>query len=366
MAAAVDAAAEGFVYLKQYKPRNVLSSMVAHGGKNPAASFLPPQWQQSRVRHVGRLDYESEGLLIWTNDKAFSRLLTSPSAAICKTYDVLIEDKKWPWRKKAFGEADLCQLTQGGVPIGDSYRRGPALFDPQSQILDRTPCGRCLVRVRLREGRKREIRRVFYELDFRVVLLRRVAIGEGPHAISLWSSSGGGGEGGGGPGVEGVKGVEGGPDGNDHREGSADSNDHFEGSADSNDHFEGSTSALAPPSSSPSSPPPPPPSSSSSSSSLRHCSAMAELERTGGPLLTGAERERFFDTPQLLANDQCSSNSDGPSEPSPPLAATARRVILTQQQQVVHPASHPELCVGEVAFLSAQEVAALVNGHRPL
>ena len=182
-----DEAKDNYTYVKMYKPRNVLSSMIPHNGFLPAAFLLPQQLPY--VYHVGRLDYESEGLLLWTNNPAFSRRLTSPKVGISKTYHVLIEDKNWPWRRTRFTEQALDLLITKGIAIGDEHRRGLAKFDPASSILDQTPCGRYWISVILREGRKREIRRVFDKLNFRVLLLRRVAIGEGPLAVSLWPSS---------------------------------------------------------------------------------------------------------------------------------------------------------------------------------
>ena len=60
-----------------------------------------------------------------------------------------------------------------------------ACFEPESEIISVTEDGRAWVSVKLREGRKREIRRVFYQIKFKVMILRRVAIGEGDNRITL-------------------------------------------------------------------------------------------------------------------------------------------------------------------------------------
>ena len=60
-----------------------------------------------------------------------------------------------------------------------------ACFEPESEIISVTEDGRAWVSVKLREGRKREIRRVFHQIKFKVMILRRIAIGEGESRITL-------------------------------------------------------------------------------------------------------------------------------------------------------------------------------------
>lgn len=105
-------------YYKMFKPRNVLSSNAPLKAFLPA-SYLLPEARASEVSHVGRLDYESEGLLIWTNDGTFSRLLTHPDIGVLKEYHVLVEDQNWPFRKNVFTEEILGELKTEGVDIGD-------------------------------------------------------------------------------------------------------------------------------------------------------------------------------------------------------------------------------------------------------
>jgi len=78
-------------YLKMYKPRNVLSSNAPDKDLLPA-SWLLPESLHNDVSHVGRLDYESDGLLIWTNDTTFSKILTRPEVGVMKVYEVCVED----------------------------------------------------------------------------------------------------------------------------------------------------------------------------------------------------------------------------------------------------------------------------------
>ena len=60
-----------------------------------------------------------------------------------------------------------------------------ACFEPESEIISVTEDGRAWVSVKLREGRKREIRRVFHQIKFKVMILRRIAIGGGKSRITL-------------------------------------------------------------------------------------------------------------------------------------------------------------------------------------
>jgi 23S rRNA pseudouridine2605 synthase len=115
-----------------------------------------------RVYHVGRLDAESEGLLLLTNDGALAHKLTHPSYGIPKTY---LCEVAGPVRRAA-GRALLA-----GVELED----GPAKVDAFRVVdaVDRT----ALVEVVIHEGRKHIVRRLFDEVGHPVARLVRTAIG---------------------------------------------------------------------------------------------------------------------------------------------------------------------------------------------
>jgi 23S rRNA pseudouridine2605 synthase len=148
------------VYLAMNKPRGVVSTMDDERGRAALADFLPNLSQ--RVYHVGRLDADSEGLLLLTNDGDLANRLMHPSYGLRKTY--------------------LCQVT-GPIPrgLGKRLRAGVDLDDgpvtvDEFRVVDSV--GRdALVEVVLHEGRKHIVRRLFAEIGHPVSRLIRTAVG---------------------------------------------------------------------------------------------------------------------------------------------------------------------------------------------
>ncbi|HEX5596506.1 MAG TPA: pseudouridine synthase [Micromonosporaceae bacterium] len=148
------------VYLAMNKPRGVVSTMADEKGRAALADFLGQV--QERVYHVGRLDTDSEGLLLLTNDGALAHRLMHPSYEVPKTY--------------------LCEVA-GPLPRGVGRRLlagveladGPAKVD-QFRLID-TVGRTALVEVTLHEGRKHIVRRLFDEVGHPVSRLVRTAIG---------------------------------------------------------------------------------------------------------------------------------------------------------------------------------------------
>jgi 23S rRNA pseudouridine2605 synthase len=142
--------------LALHKPRGVVTTRRDERGRRTVYDLLPPglPW----IFPAGRLDADSEGLLILTNDSSLSVRLTAPEHAVAKTYHV------------TFGvtpdEATLARL-RGGVDLPDGRTR---------------PCGVRLLGPRraefvLTEGRNRQIRRLAAAVGLRVRRLVRVAVG---------------------------------------------------------------------------------------------------------------------------------------------------------------------------------------------
>jgi 23S rRNA pseudouridine2605 synthase len=127
----------------------------------PRAIDLIPHVDQ-RVYTVGRLDEDSEGLLLMTNDGDLAQKLTHPRFGIPKTYEVLVAGNPSP--------ADLNQLLTG-VWLSDGRVKAKSVkrlkHDGQSTWL----------RIVLCEGKNREIRRMLAKLNHKVLRLRRTAIG---------------------------------------------------------------------------------------------------------------------------------------------------------------------------------------------
>jgi 23S rRNA pseudouridine2605 synthase len=151
---------ETVVYLALNKPRGVVSTMADERGRAAIADFLGNVPQ--RVFHVGRLDADSEGLLLLTNDGGLAHRLTHPSYGVPKTY---LAEVPAPVPK------GLRKRLLAGVELDD----GPARVD-EFRVVDAVP-GRVLVEVVLHEGRKHIVRRLLAEVGHPVSRLIRTAIG---------------------------------------------------------------------------------------------------------------------------------------------------------------------------------------------
>lgn len=148
------------VYLALNKPRGVVSTMADERGRSAIADFLGNVPQ--RVFHVGRLDADSEGLLLLTNDGALAHRLTHPSFGVAKTY---LAEVPAPVPK------GLRRRLLAGVELED----GPVRVD-DFRVVDSIP-GRVLVEVVLHEGRKHIVRRLLAEVGHPVSRLVRTSIG---------------------------------------------------------------------------------------------------------------------------------------------------------------------------------------------
>jgi 23S rRNA pseudouridine2605 synthase len=148
------------VYLAMNKPRGVVSTMADERGRAAIADFIGDLPQ--RVFHVGRLDTDSEGLLLLTNDGGLAHKLMHPSFGVAKTYLVEIPGPV----RRGVGR----QLT-AGVELED----GPVRVDA-FRVVDSLP-GRALVEVVLHEGRKHVVRRMMDAVGYPVLRLVRTSIG---------------------------------------------------------------------------------------------------------------------------------------------------------------------------------------------
>lgn len=150
----------GLVTLVLNKPFGVVSTMDDPEGRPSLAQFV--ENREERLFHVGRLDVESEGLLLLTNDGELAHRLAHPSFEVPKTYLVNVAGRVRP----SHGQSLLA-----GVELED----GPARLDAY-RIVDQTPKA-ALVEVRLHEGRNRIVRRMFDAVDLPVERLVRTQLG---------------------------------------------------------------------------------------------------------------------------------------------------------------------------------------------
>ncbi len=148
-------------YIILNKPRGYVTSMSDEMGRRVASDLLTDV--EERVYPVGRLDRNSEGLLIFTNDGEFANDIMHPSRHVPKTYRVTIDG--------AVSEEQLSQLMSG-VVLDDGVKTLPCTVEVLSEAPDRT-----VLRFVIKEGRNRQIRRMCSAVGLEVGRLRRTSIG---------------------------------------------------------------------------------------------------------------------------------------------------------------------------------------------
>lgn len=151
--------APGRVTYLLFKPPGVISTADDPEGRPTVVDLVPPE---PRVWPVGRLDGDSEGLLLLSNDGELTNLVTHPRHGVTKTYTALVDGE--------VGPKTLRRLV-GGVRLDD----GPASAR-SAKVLDRSR-GRTLVELVMTEGRNREVRRLLEAVGHQVERLVRIAIG---------------------------------------------------------------------------------------------------------------------------------------------------------------------------------------------
>jgi 23S rRNA pseudouridine2605 synthase len=148
------------VYLAVNKPRGVLSAMSDDRGRPTLGDYVSQR--SDRVFHVGRLDADSEGLLLLTNDGDLAHRLAHPSYGVFKTYLAEVPGPIKPGtRKRLLAGVEL----EDGIGKLDKFR-----------VVDDLP-GRILVEVVIHEGRKHIVRRLLAEVGHPVSRLVRTAMG---------------------------------------------------------------------------------------------------------------------------------------------------------------------------------------------
>ncbi|HMC23445.1 MAG TPA: pseudouridine synthase [Thermoanaerobaculia bacterium] len=147
-------------YLLLYKPKGYLTTYRDPQGRRTIYDLLPDR--DRYLFPVGRLDLDTSGLLILTNDTAFAERLTNPDYKVPKTYLVKAS--------KHLSEEQLDRLRQG-----IALRDGPTRPARVERI--RESGGKTVFEMTISEGRNRQVRRMVEALDAKVLKLVRVAIG---------------------------------------------------------------------------------------------------------------------------------------------------------------------------------------------
>ena len=143
-----------------YKPAGVISSASDPQGRQTVIDLVPGR---GRLYPVGRLDYDSEGLILLTNDGDLADRVTHPRYGIVKRYLALVKGNP--------GKLEIRRLTDG-IDLDDGRARALS-----ASVVGRQGGAQTMVEMTMGEGRNREVRRMFEAMGYEVTRLVRTAIG---------------------------------------------------------------------------------------------------------------------------------------------------------------------------------------------
>ncbi len=149
------------LYIALHKPVKCVCSHKDELGRPTIYALLPKEWET--VNSVGRLDFNSEGLIFLTNDGQFALRLTHPRYGVRKKYIATVAGKVEP--------AMLAEFTRG------IFQGGEKLKAEKTRLISASRA-RSVVELELAEGKNREVRRLFESQNFAVTRLQRVQIGK--------------------------------------------------------------------------------------------------------------------------------------------------------------------------------------------
>lgn len=154
---------ESKVYVMLNKPKGVITSANDPQGRKVVSDFLPGIKQ--RIYPVGRLDYDTEGLLLLTNDGEFANMLTHPKHHVPKTYLATVN---------GIPHGDKLEKLQRGIELEDGLT-APAEIEYHDVDMEKNTA---TIWITIHEGRNRQVRRMFEAIGHKVVKLKRVRFGE--------------------------------------------------------------------------------------------------------------------------------------------------------------------------------------------
>jgi 23S rRNA pseudouridine2605 synthase len=156
----VDLKPERLVYLMLNKPAGFMSTTSDERGRRTVIDLLPEKYRHLRLYPVGRLDRETTGLLLLTNDGEFTNRLTHPRYEHQKEYLVAIKDKLKPDEKR--------KLEQG-IKLEDGLTHPSVIKEANDPPFNYS--------ITIHEGKKRQVRRMFENVGHRVQALKRARTG---------------------------------------------------------------------------------------------------------------------------------------------------------------------------------------------
>lgn len=144
------------IVLMLHKPKKVITTVRDTHGRKTVMDFIPSKF---RTTPVGRLDQNTTGLLLLTNDGDLQEYLTHPKNKVSKDYEVYIEGKL---------NIDQVKKLKSGLYIG--YKE----YGKAEILEQKVHKGRSKIILRMRQGKKREIRRIFHRLNKKLISLKRI------------------------------------------------------------------------------------------------------------------------------------------------------------------------------------------------
>lgn len=144
------------IVLMLHKPKKVITTVRDTHGRKTVMDFIPSKF---RTTPVGRLDQNTTGLLLLTNDGDLQEYLTHPKNKVSKDYEVYIEGKL---------NIDQVKKLKSGLYIG--YKE----YGKAEILEQKIHKGRSKIILRMRQGKKREIRRIFHRLNKKLISLKRI------------------------------------------------------------------------------------------------------------------------------------------------------------------------------------------------
>jgi 23S rRNA pseudouridine2605 synthase len=153
---------DAYTYRVLHKPVGVVTTLSDPEGRRTVASLIAAEGIVQRLVPVGRLDYDTSGVLLLTDDGDLAHALTHPSFGVAKTYRAMVRGRMRP--------EEAARLTEG-VRL-DSSRTNPARIRIVAARGDHT-----VVDLTLHEGRNRQVRRMFEAVGHPVVALVRTQFG---------------------------------------------------------------------------------------------------------------------------------------------------------------------------------------------
>ncbi|GIO30829.1 MULTISPECIES: pseudouridine synthase [Paenibacillus] len=151
------------IYVMLNKPKGVITSAKDPAGRKIVTDYV--KGIKERIYPVGRLDYDTEGLLLLTNDGEFANMLTHPKHHVPKTYLATVEGIPHG--------SDLDKL-RAGIQLEDGMT-SPAEVEYKDIDVDKNEA---VITITIHEGRNRQVRRMFDAISHKVIRLKRVSFGD--------------------------------------------------------------------------------------------------------------------------------------------------------------------------------------------